>query len=256
MFQSFFKKSPLKSQERSRKQRLPGSTICFQKTVHLPQGDLTYELQYKQRKTVGIYILAGQVIVRAPHGTDQNRVENFLHEKSSWIRDKLKKQEQKKVQQRVFWGDGGQLTYLGEELALQLNPESIGIVLRPEGVLEIGTARRPRSKETVGADMLVKTWMQKQAIVLFRQKCMDFSVLLGVKPQQITLTSAKSRWGSANSRSGIKLHWRLMQMPHDVIDYVVVHELAHLKEMNHSAQFWSLVKSILPDYAQRRMRLK
>lgn len=79
---------------------------------------------------------------------------------------------------------------------------------------------------------------------------------MGVQYEKVKVNSAKTRWGSCNSRENINFTYRLIFAPEDVIDYVVVHELAHLKEMNHSHRFWSAVEEIMPDYREQRRRLK
>ena len=258
MISRFFKKNlQLALQENAHKKRMADAVAFSQKRIALPQGDLTYELQYKRRKTIGIYIRCGQVVVRAPLRVQGEKIEAFLQEKSDWIWKKLAEQDQRKAQQKyILWEDGGHLSYLGRELVLRFNEQSAEVVLRDGDVLEVGCAKRLRSKKQLSVDALVQAWMRQQALSLFQKRCVDFAALMDVCPEQVALTSAKTRWGSANARGCIRLHWRLMQMPQEIIDYVVVHELAHLKEMNHSARFWSLVSRILPDYVQRRAALK
>lgn len=99
-------------------------------------------------------------------------------------------------------------------------------------------------------------WMQLQAQAVFTERMTHYAPMLGVQWRALKLSQANTRWGSASSNGTIRLHWRLMQMPPEVLDYVVVHELAHLREMNHSARFWALVEQILPDYRQRQFQLK
>lgn len=102
----------------------------------------------------------------------------------------------------------------------------------------------------------VACWMQMQAQAVFTERMTHYAPMLGVQWRALKLSQANTRWGSASSNGTIRLHWRLIQMPPDVLDYVVVHELAHLREMNHSARFWALVEGILPDYRQRQFQLK
>ena len=83
-----------------------------------------------------------------------------------------------------------------------------------------------------------------------------FAPLVGKAPQQVRITSAKTRWGSCSAKGGLNFSWRLLLAPPEAVDYVVVHELAHLVEFNHSPRFWAIVKGILPDYKARRQSLK
>lgn len=88
------------------------------------------------------------------------------------------------------------------------------------------------------------------------QRAEDFSRQMHVSYHSLRLSSAKTRWGSCSARGNLNFHWKLILMPPEILDYVVVHELAHLKEMNHSPRFWAIVESVLPDYRRRRRWLK
>ncbi|MDO4795828.1 MAG: SprT family zinc-dependent metalloprotease [Brachymonas sp.] len=99
-------------------------------------------------------------------------------------------------------------------------------------------------------------WMQMQAQAVFTERMAHYAPMLGVQWRALKLSQASTRWGSASSNGSIRLHWRLIQMPPELLDYVVVHELAHLREMNHSVRFWALVAQILPDYRQRQFQLQ
>lgn len=97
---------------------------------------------------------------------------------------------------------------------------------------------------------------RRQAKACFQQKCGHFAMLMGLCPGEIKINGAKTRWGSCNRKGDINFTYRLLFAPEKLIDYVVVHELAHLKEMNHSGRFWAIVEATLPDYKERRKRLR
>jgi predicted metal-dependent hydrolase len=99
---------------------------------------------------------------------------------------------------------------------------------------------------------LVQSWLQRQARRVFEERCAMFATRLGVRVRRIGLSSATTRWGSASADGSIRLHWRLVHFALPVIDYVVTHELAHLREMNHSPAFWDVVRSVMPDYPRHR----
>ena len=82
------------------------------------------------------------------------------------------------------------------------------------------------------------------------------ALVMGVAPTGIKITGAKTRWGSCSSKNSINFSWRLVMADDEIIDYVIVHELAHIKELNHSPRFWAVVEGTLPDYKSRRSRLK
>jgi predicted metal-dependent hydrolase len=102
----------------------------------------------------------------------------------------------------------------------------------------------------------VQAWLQHEARRLFQQRCQHFAAHLGVRMTRLKLSSAQTRWGSASADGTIRLNWRLVHFGISVVDYVVVHELAHLREMNHSPAFWDVVRSVLPDVDERRAQLR
>ena len=102
----------------------------------------------------------------------------------------------------------------------------------------------------------MQSWLQRQARRVFEERCALFAPRLGVRVKRLSLSSASTRWGSASADGSIRLSWRLVHFALPVIDYVVTHELAHLREMNHSAAFWDVVRSVIPDYEQARGALR
>ena len=102
----------------------------------------------------------------------------------------------------------------------------------------------------------MQSWLQRQARRIFEERCALFAGRLGVRMKRLTLSSAATRWGSASADGSIRLNWRLVHFGLPVIDYVVTHELAHLREMNHSAAFWEVVRPALPDFEAARGALR
>jgi len=120
------------------------------------------------------------------------------------------------------------------------------------GVLELALP----NLETTAISRKVLQWYKKQAAEDFARRLEIFSAKLGVTLPKLLISSARTRWGSCNSKREIRLNWRLLQAPPHLINYVICHELAHLKEMNHSARFWAVVGSIYPDYKNAEKELK
>jgi predicted metal-dependent hydrolase len=102
----------------------------------------------------------------------------------------------------------------------------------------------------------VHGWLQRQARRLFDERCALYAQRLGVRLRRITLSSATTRWGSASADGSIRLHWRLVHFTLPVVDYVVAHELAHLREMHHGPAFWEVVRSVIPDVEHARGALR
>ncbi|HVI41942.1 MAG TPA: SprT family zinc-dependent metalloprotease [Anaerovoracaceae bacterium] len=115
---------------------------------------------------------------------------------------------------------------------------------------------RQTEKQVIELTSKEEAQYKKQAKEYLQQRCLYFSEVMGLQHGTVKINSAKTRWGSCNRRGDINFTYRLLFAPEELIDYVVVHELAHLKEMNHSARFWSVVGQTMPDYKTRRKKLR
>jgi predicted metal-dependent hydrolase len=142
-----------------------------------------------------------------------------------------------------------------------IDPRVAGVVLDagasglpglPRRVLRIGLSQQASAAQLREA---VQAWLQRQARRVFEERCAHFAPRIGVRVKRLSLSSAATRWGSASTEGAIWLHWRLIHFTLPVIDYVVAHELAHLREMNHSRAFWDVVRSVVPDYMSARRTL-
>jgi len=243
-------------------------------TFRHPQADreillrehvVAYALRRARRRSIGFIVGVEGLSVNAPKWVGQNDIESALHEKSAWILRKL--QEQRERAQRmqatkVDWRDGASVPYLGGTLIVTVDPRTKGAVLDSTAsqevranpmVLRVGL---PTSAAPEQIRDLVQSWLQRQARALFEERCAHFAKRLGVRVTRLSLSSAQTRWGSASVDGSIRLNWRLVHFALPSIDYVVAHELAHLREMNHSPRFWDVVRSVMPDYQEARGSLK
>ena len=223
-------------------------------TLTLPSGErLDYQLERRQRRTVGLKITAGGLVIHAPRRIAQSYLESLILQKSDWIRKKLASLTENKIP-AVQWEDNEQLLLLGNTINLSVRQDahSKAIVYEP-GLLLLAL---PNPNDTTVISRKVIQWYKKQALTDFSRRLEILSAKLGVPLPKLFLSNAKSRWGSCNSKKEIRLNWRLLQAPPHIINYVICHELAHLKEMNHSAKFWAVVASIYPDYKTAEKELK
>lgn len=230
-------------------------------------GDIIvgYEFQRVRRRSIGMVVSAEGLSVRAPRWVSSGDIETALHAKSRWICNKLVEQRERALKQkasRIEWEHGAVLPYLGESLTLVLDPRLKGVSLSEAMPGVPGSLNRTLvlglGHDTVPALIgeAFQAWLKKQAKQRFEARVKHFAPLLGVDVSRISLSSARTRWGSASVDGSIRLHWRLMHFTDHVIDYVVVHELAHLREMNHSPRFWDVVMSAMPDYESAREQLR
>ena len=226
---------------------------------------VAYAFARGRRRTIGFVVGAEGLTVRAPRWVAQRDVDAALAEKAGWIVRKLAEAGQR--QQRldaaqIEWRDGAQLPFLGQSLALRLDPGQR--IAPPGGALldaAAGDGRQlllalPADASAHQIRAAAQAWLQRQARRIFIERLEHFAPRLGVRWQRLVLSNAATRWGSASADGAIRLHWRLVHMHLPVIDYVVAHELSHLRVMDHSPRFWQTVASVVPDYAALRQQLK
>lgn len=226
---------------------------------------VAYEFRRARRKSIGFVVGAEGLVVSAPRWVGRGEVDAVLQEKSRWILAKLQEQDERArrlLAAKVEWRDGTTIPFLGETVIVVLDTRSTGAVLHsaqdtlpgvPRLTLHVGL---PQSAVPEQIRDAVQSWLQRQAKRIFDERCRHFAAQLGVRITRLSLSSASTRWGSAGADGAIRLHWRLVHFAMPTIDYVVAHELAHLREMNHSAAFWEVVRSVLPDYERARGTLR
>jgi predicted metal-dependent hydrolase len=227
--------------------------------IQLQETTIAYAFQRVKRKTIGMSVGADGLEVRAPRWATVASVEAVLHEKSAWILRKLQESQERQKQMRhtiIEWRDGATLPFLGEQWVVRLDPEHQSLpTSHQDGApkcLHIALSLHAQPGQIRDA---VQAWLMQQAKLNFTQRLDHFAPQLGVQWKRLSLSNASSRWGTASADGSIRLNWRLIHFKQDVIDYVVVHELSHLRVMNHSPQFWETVGSLVPDYQQRRHAL-
>lgn len=208
-----------------------------------------HKLVRSKRKTLALIVEPdGTLTVRAPLRMKEAEIHQFVEAKKSWIERKQAGVKLDTVAPRQYV-DGETFLYLGREVPLRIIPgREPALVL--EEVFKLTQSARPQ------AESVFEAWYKREARQVFTERVEFFAREHGFKVGKIRLSSARTRWGSYSNKGTLSLTWRLVMAPLDVIDYVVVHELCHLKELNHSKAFWEEVGKILPDYKNRRKWLK
>ncbi len=236
-----------------------------QREIHLSGHRVAYELRRSRRRSIGFVVGAEGLSVSAPRWVGQAEIEGALREKAVWILRKLQEQHERgrRLQAaKVDWREGITLPFLGDTVVIVLDPHTTGAVLHtatdtlpgvPRLTLHLGLPQSAAPEQIRDA---VQSWLQRQARRIFEERCALFCQRLGVRMKRLSLSSAATRWGSASTDGSIRLNWRLVHFALPVIDYVVTHELAHLREMNHSTAFWDVVRSALPGYEAARGALR
>lgn len=230
---------------------------------------VAYEFRRARRKNIGFAVGPEGLVVSAPRWVPVGEVEQAIRTKARWIVSKLeaaREREQRLEAARVEWKDGATFPYLGEPVIVVLDPRhdfrETGGVLHADtstlpGVarqtLHIGLAQNAQPAQIRDA---VQAWLMRQARTLFTQRLDHYAPQLDVRWKRLTLSSAGTLWGTAHSDGSIRLNWRLVHFRLSVIDYVVAHELSHLRVMDHSPRFWETVRSVVPNYSELRGQLK
>ena len=220
---------------------------------------IEYALRRSKRRSIGFLIEEDGLRVTAPRWVTVAEIEEAIRSKHRWILKKL-------TEQQRYWAtrknptplhDGAPVAYLGKTYTLRLQPAlHASFVVTPDEagqhlVITSGPSNREGRLQTG-----LEQWLKQEAHRVFSQRLSVFAEKLGVTYRAFALSSAKTQWGSCTASGNIRLNWRLIHLPLHVIDYVIAHELAHRREMNHSTRFWSAVQSVLPAYREAQTILK
>lgn len=230
------------------------------RVVHHGDQAVGFSLLRSRRRSIGFVIQDEGLRVTAPNWVTLSQIDQAVIEKMSWILAKLQDWQARKEKLALSdtrWQSGGELPYLGCKIVLRN-----GI---PEGYASRGTVYfegnpdaplagqalwlpLPADADQLRVRDMTQSWLQTRAKVWFDLRLQHFLDKTGLTIRRWRLSSAATRWGSCTSDGNIMLNWRLIHFSPMVIDYVIAHELAHLREMNHSHDFWSEVQQLYPDY--------
>lgn len=237
-----------------------------------------YQLRRARRRSIGFSVRAGALVVTAPDWLPMARIETALQHRADWIVRKLaesREQLDRAEAARMRWRCGAALLVHGRLCAVRVvDPHAPPVATSPSaadatalhgnaGDHADGTATAALLRVALPSDAApehirdaVHALLLVEARRRFTERLDHFAPQLGVRWTRLTLSNAATRWGSASVDGSIRLHWRLIQVEPDLLDYVVVHELAHLRVMDHSPRFWAVVHGVLPQHKELRRRLK
>ena len=232
---------------------LPLQHAVMTSQAHILLGGklVSYTVKRSRRRSIALTIDEHGLRVRAPGQASQRAIEAMLRKHDAWVLGKLAEWQQRRPPPRN-WQEGETLMLLGQPLRLTLLPGQREVSV--DGDRCIADSDWARNADKMKKQ--VTDWLRQQALRCFHERIAHFHPLLEVPVPQIRLSDARTRWGSCHAEGRIRLNWRLIQMPLRLVDYVVVHELAHLVEMNHSPRFWAIVARLVPDYKARRAEIR
>ena len=210
---------------------------------------IEYTLTRSNRKTIALYVRNGGVDVRAPYKAPKSAIDTFVASKEAWIKDKLAESAAQVEQRSSFsLAYGDTVTYCGKQFPITARQGNrIGF---DDDCFFMPPDLTP--EQIKFACVSIYRLLAKRDLT---KKALAFAAEMGVMPSAVKINGAKRRWGSCSAKKSLNFSWRLVMADDDVINYVVVHELGHIKELNHSPRFWAVVQGVLPDYAERKERL-
>jgi len=206
----------------------------------------------RRRKTISLHIRDGKIVIHAPHKASKKEIEEFIREKETWVIGKLIEEKERREEWQKAFLPGEKFLYLGEWYPLEIDESG-----HKEVTLKLSFGNFILNKDhAVEVRDLFIDWYKREAKEKIEGRVRYYSDRFRLFPKGTKITGAKSRWGSCSRDDRLSFSWRIIMAPVRIIDYILVHELVHIKEKNHSRNFWSALEKILPDYRERRLWLK
>ena len=219
---------------------------------------LDYALLRSKRRSIGFLISDDGLRVTAPKWVTLPEIESAIREKKRWIFTKLheyRNRSSRHLQPRMEWRDGETLPYLGDKITLRIRATQVAGIQFDAAAATLTVCLPADASEQQLKDRVLG-WLQLEAKRVFGERLPLYAEKLGVAYKSYALSSATTQWGSCTADGKIRLNWRLMHFALPLIDYVIAHELSHLREMNHSPRFWATVQSIFPEFETARKTLR
>lgn len=204
-----------------------------------------------RRKSIALVVTAeAQVVVRSPWYMPSGMIERFVEQNRGWLQKKLSdcRERMTQIAPRGY-GDGEEFLFRGQVYTLQ------SVVGRETAAVE-GEHLVVPSLDGRDLSLLLTAWYREQARAVIGSRVAAVAQAAGFSYKSVRISSARGRWGSCGFRNSLNFTWRLVMAPDAVIDYVVIHELCHTVEKNHSGRFWDRVRSLAPDYKQSKAWLR
>lgn len=219
--------------------------------------NIDFEVIFRKRKTLSIEVEAPkQITVIAPEGRTEEEILQTVQTKSKWIVQKLfeiREIEHRKSDKQYINGEA--FLYMGRNYSLQILIDEK--VTFPEAKLRNGklyVTNNNHQEEPIRR--AIENWYRDKAKERIRERISYYQSQFDIKPQRVMIKDQQKRWGSCTKDQQLFFNWKCIMAPSPVLDYIVVHEMCHMVYMNHSKEFWSLLKRVLPDYEQRKEWLK
>lgn len=236
----------------------PSVVPAGKRRVQINGHALDYALLRSRRRSIGFLIDDDGLRITAPKWLTIAEIESAIREKQRWILAKLSERRERsarRLQPHMQWRDGAALAYLGAEITLRIATRQAAGIAFDAATGELTVCLPADAGEQQLKDR-VQGWLQLEAKRIFAERLPLYADKLGVRYRSFALSSATTQWGSCTADGRIRLNWRLVHFALPLIDYVIAHELAHLREMNHGPRFWATVQSVFPEFQEAKKALR
>ncbi len=218
---------------------------------------IDFDVTFRKRKSLSIQIdISGNVKVISPLGKSTEEIFRILEGKSKWILKKRIELSEKASKKRSYgYVNGEAFAYLGRDYRLQIIVDSSArmpkVELSEDSLFVVSLTQDPQAIKEI-----LRSWYKYKAKIIINERISLYQAYFDIKPSKVIVKDQSKRWGSCTSEGKLLLNWKCLMMPLEVLDYIIIHEMCHLVHMNHSKNFWDLVKRISPDYETHKKHLK
>ena len=212
-------------------------------------------IKTNRKKSASIQLIDGQVKVRAPRSLSDKRINDLIKKRTPWIKEKLEDLAKRPKAIEKKYVDGEIFSYLGKNYTLKIVESDEACVKLKNGCFIVAISKNEFGKAEQVQDLL-SDWFRAHANKYLQERTDKFAKIIGVLPSSVSIKNYKARWGSCSTNGAIDFNWKIIQAPKKVIDYIVVHELCHLLEHNHSPKYWRCVEKFMPNFKDSKNWLK
>lgn len=234
------------------------------KSITIGNTVVKYDVIKSDRKTLGIQVDPQKgVIVRSPKKVSEDKIQEVVKNKSKWILEKLDRvNEIKSKPAAKEFMSGEKLPYLGRRYRLKVKDieDYKGVAVKfyqGKFIIKINSNlnnKEQKRRETIRNELI--KWYREHAQEKIKERVNKYKEQIGVEPNNIKVKKQKKRWGSCSNKGNLNFNWKIIMAPMSVVDYIVIHELTHLKYSNHSKGFWKLIEAIIPNYKEKQEWLR
>lgn len=212
-------------------------------------------IKTNRKKSASIQLIDGQVRVRAPRSLSDKRIDDLIKKRIPWIKEKLEEHAKRPKAIEKKYTDGEIFSYLGKNYVLRIIESNNACVKLKNGCFVV-TISKNKVDKADQVQALLADWFRAHANKYLQVRTDKFAEIIGVSPTSVSIKNYKARWGSCTINGAIDYNWKIIQAPKKVIDYIVVHELCHLLEHNHSPKYWSCVEKFMPNSKDYKVWLR